>query len=346
MPTNDFLPFATAGGAGVLTQSEYAALAARLSGFVDGIAEPTEVNKVWRQASVMAAVIGQFIGDYGALDALDNGSVANLVRDLARSVQRGSYAYIAAGGTANALTATPTPAITAYTAGITLRLLTGASANSGAMTINVSGVGAVALQNSDGSAIAAGAVAATSMIEIICDGTNWRIKGMRAATAAEVEAGTINNAAVTPLSLVNRRNPYFIANGSSLFSIPNGVDTKVDNISSLASSFFNSGSGFASSAFTCGAKDAGAWLFIGYAALQMLTTSTEGYDYRLSIAKNAATGAFSTCFIAYAGTFGLTVATPYVLAAGDVVDLRAFQNTSTNRNVGATLLFGIRLGNS
>lgn len=81
MATNDFLPFAAAGGAGVITQAEYAALAARLSGFIDGIAEPTEVNKVWRQSAAMSAMLGKFISDAG-FNALDDGDTATLTSNF------------------------------------------------------------------------------------------------------------------------------------------------------------------------------------------------------------------------------------------------------------------------
>lgn len=86
MPTNELLPFATAGGAGVMSQSDYAALAARLAGFVDGIAEPAEVNKVWRQSAFAAAMIGQFTADKSGQDTLDNGDVATFQANFTAAI--------------------------------------------------------------------------------------------------------------------------------------------------------------------------------------------------------------------------------------------------------------------
>lgn len=177
MPTNDFLPFATAGGAGVLTQAEYAALAARLSGFVDGIAEPTEVNKVWRQASVMAAMLGQFIGDYGNLDALDDGDVADLVRDFARSIQRGTFAYVVATGTANAWTVAPTPAVAAYAAGRVLNIIAPATNTSTTVNANISTLGNRRIKKADGSDPAVGDLVSGKVYATIDDGTNIRVLG-------------------------------------------------------------------------------------------------------------------------------------------------------------------------
>lgn len=68
-----------------------------------------------------------------------------------------------AGGTADALTISTTPAITAYENGQLFGFYTGASANTGAMTLNVDSVGAVSLKI-NGSDPAAGDVPANSML--------------------------------------------------------------------------------------------------------------------------------------------------------------------------------------
>ncbi len=85
---NDFLPFATGVGANTLSQSDYAAMLARTGGFNAGVANSAQLNKVWRQASVISAVIGQFINDIGGFDALDDGSIANLLTSFERSFQK------------------------------------------------------------------------------------------------------------------------------------------------------------------------------------------------------------------------------------------------------------------
>jgi hypothetical protein len=80
-----------------------------------------------------------------------------------------------AGGTADALTLTPTPAITAYTAGQTFRFTAGASPNTGAATVAVSGLAAKNIYSS-GSALAAGAIEAGKQYEIVYDGTQFQIR--------------------------------------------------------------------------------------------------------------------------------------------------------------------------
>jgi hypothetical protein len=84
-----------------------------------------------------------------------------------------------AGGTANAITVSLSPAITAYTAGMVIRFINGASANTGATTLNVNGVGAVALNKGDGTtALAAGDLPAGHIVTVIYDGTRFRLVGV------------------------------------------------------------------------------------------------------------------------------------------------------------------------
>ncbi|MGN2574358.1 gp53-like domain-containing protein [Escherichia coli] len=78
MATNDFKPFATGSGANVLSQADWEALPALLSGFTAGKASSAQVNKAIRQATTIAALVGQFIANSGA-DALDNADVNGLV---------------------------------------------------------------------------------------------------------------------------------------------------------------------------------------------------------------------------------------------------------------------------
>lgn len=78
MATNDFKPFATGAGANVMSQSDWEALPALPTGFQAGKASSSQVNKGIRQATVIGALVGQFIANSGA-DALDDGDVTALV---------------------------------------------------------------------------------------------------------------------------------------------------------------------------------------------------------------------------------------------------------------------------
>ncbi|MGQ6548305.1 glycine-rich domain-containing protein [Serratia sp. IR-2025] len=82
MAKNEFLPFGIGVNANVLTNDEYQALPGRASGFVSGVAKSKDFNKTWRQASVIASVVAQFIADNSGKDVLDNGDTATLKTNL------------------------------------------------------------------------------------------------------------------------------------------------------------------------------------------------------------------------------------------------------------------------
>lgn len=117
--------------------------------------------------------------------------------------QDGAHHYIATvGGTADAITLTPSIAITAYAAGQRFCFIAGGT-NTGATTVNVSAVGAKDIKRNDGSATAlsAGDIVSGSVADIEYDGTRFLLlsrSGVSAATQAEQEAGSSTSVMVTP----------------------------------------------------------------------------------------------------------------------------------------------------
>ncbi|KVE27712.1 hypothetical protein WI93_11775 [Burkholderia vietnamiensis] len=86
MGTNDFLALGGGGAANVIDQAIYAARAARLTGFQSGTAQSAQLNQVWRQLSIMAAVIAQFIVNQTGQNAVDDGTTATLLSNFATAV--------------------------------------------------------------------------------------------------------------------------------------------------------------------------------------------------------------------------------------------------------------------
>lgn len=82
MAKNDFKAFATDRNANVISQEEWEALPALLSGFTTGKASSAQVNKVIRQASFIAAALAQFVSDKTQRDVLDNGDLPGFVELL------------------------------------------------------------------------------------------------------------------------------------------------------------------------------------------------------------------------------------------------------------------------
>ncbi len=117
-----------------------------------------------------------------------NGTVRNDYAAVGQ-VQDGSFTWCGtAGGTANALTLTPSPAITAYAAGQEFRFVSSASANTGATTVVVSGLPGQALQL-NGSALNPGDIAASRQYTIRYDGTNFQLVGV----SSTIADGSITN---------------------------------------------------------------------------------------------------------------------------------------------------------
>jgi hypothetical protein len=106
-------------------------------------------------------------------------------------VQDGSFTWCGtAGGTADALTLTPTPAITAYATGQKFRFKASANANTGAATVAVSGLTAKALQLND-TALAAGDIAANKYYEALYDGTAFQIQRISAAASSTIASTNV-----------------------------------------------------------------------------------------------------------------------------------------------------------
>lgn len=107
MPTNDFIGFASAGSANIMSQADYAAAAEQADGVQPGPASSALANKVWRQGANMAAVIGSFIASRG-YDALDNGDINALLNSFDSALcETGTWTPVLKGGTtAGAFTGT------------------------------------------------------------------------------------------------------------------------------------------------------------------------------------------------------------------------------------------------
>lgn len=92
--TNDFLVFSGDGAANVIDQSTYAAMAARIVGFQSGVAQSAQFNKVWRQSSIMAAVLAQFIVDMTDQNVVDDGTVATILANLKAGIRAQSVSVV------------------------------------------------------------------------------------------------------------------------------------------------------------------------------------------------------------------------------------------------------------
>ncbi|CUX59997.1 DUF2793 domain-containing protein [Agrobacterium tumefaciens] len=98
------------------------------------------------------------------------------IEKLALDAQSGKWNFAVAGGTANALTATltPTPLSLVSLVGAPIRLLI-TTANTGACTLNINGLGAVPIKLDNGSDPAAGDLPAGAIVQLVYTGTAMQI---------------------------------------------------------------------------------------------------------------------------------------------------------------------------
>ncbi|MGO4558336.1 DUF2793 domain-containing protein [Mesorhizobium sp. 2RAF21] len=174
------------------------------------------------------------------------------------------------------------------------------------------------------------------------DGSQWvSLPG----TVAEIEAATPNKIVMAD-QMRAARSPYFILSaGAATQSIPSNTNATLTNMASTISSFLSDpASTVTGSKFTVGAKDAGAWIFMGYTALVLGTVASGGTDFRLSVARNGSTGPFQGQPISAVNTYGNSITQPFTVTAGDVIELSVFHNTGAARNASSTQLAGFRIG--
>jgi hypothetical protein len=95
-----------------------------------------------------------------------------------------------AGGTANALTLTPSPAITAYATGQRFKFKAGASPSDDAVTIAVSGLTAKAAEIDNTALSATRVISAGKYYEILYDGTAFQVTRLSGVGIADLANGT------------------------------------------------------------------------------------------------------------------------------------------------------------
>lgn len=90
------------------------------------------------------------------------------------ATQSGKWIYGVDTGAVNALVVSLAPTLTAYTAGLTLRVKA-ANSNTGATTINVNGLGTKAVVRRDGTILKDSDIVSGGVSELIYDGTNFQL---------------------------------------------------------------------------------------------------------------------------------------------------------------------------
>lgn len=88
MAKNNFKPFATGAGANVMSQADWEALPALLSGFTAGKASSAQVNKAIRQSAFIAAALAQYTANKSGMDVLDDGDVSGFIAKMTTALSK------------------------------------------------------------------------------------------------------------------------------------------------------------------------------------------------------------------------------------------------------------------
>lgn len=158
-------------------------------------------------------------GNY-KLDLYDSLDVAQWAApiDNVSSINSGNTSYTTTGSS-NAYILTPSPAITSYTNSFfTIKASFG---NTGPATININGLGAVALTKSGSTALASGDIVSGNMYNIAFDGTGFQILNLAGSFTA-ISGTTLTISGATTLAVVGTGYVKAIAGAlqSSSTSIP------------------------------------------------------------------------------------------------------------------------------
>jgi hypothetical protein len=162
--TNDFLVFAGAGGANVVSQATYAALAALGPGFSSGEAFSNQCNKVWRQGSEAAYVLGQLSADVTGNNSSDDGTGASLLQNVMASFLLADFH--ADSGAANTYQVNFSPAISSTIIDGTLVRFRPAHTNTAASTLSVNGSTAQPIVGGNLAAVGPGAITANTSVVV------------------------------------------------------------------------------------------------------------------------------------------------------------------------------------
>lgn len=237
----------------------------------------------------------------------------NDLTQLVKVIRGGRLNWRNAGGTANALTVALAPQLLAYVAGLPLRIMTGGNANTGAMTLNVDGLGAKDIIRRSGAAMTAGDVPASSLLEVIYDGVAFRLVGL---VTSDILA-LLNASGQAP------QLNFFEMKTAATQSVPSGTVTTLNDLAVVASKpsdAVHSAGGL----ITIGPKSAGVWVFNQqYVPGQVggVPSTVQAYLRKngLNVQNQTVTGTFCS----NSGSVRVV--------AGDVLSMAAWQNSGAGQ---------------
>ncbi len=152
----------------------------------DGSTAQTFAGSDYVYLEVVSYTIRKLIEMCSELARLTDTNITNIASHTTRlgNLETGAATYIASTGSANAYVLTPSPVLAAYTAGNYFSFKANFT-NTGAATVNVSGLGAKTIKKKDGATdLVSGDINSGQIVDIEYDGTNFQMVSPTGGTVA------------------------------------------------------------------------------------------------------------------------------------------------------------------
>jgi hypothetical protein len=160
---------------------------------------------------------------------LSAGSAATDSANIAQ-VQNSFGSFLTVSGT-DTITATVSPSLTAYASGQMFAFVA-ANTNTGAVTINISSLGAKSITKNGNTALAAGDINANYLFVIVYDGTQFQVVG--------VSATTFTNLTISGVLTLSGAGTQLLSTGTGAWQFPNGTTGQRPGTPALGMTRYNS----------------------------------------------------------------------------------------------------------
>ena len=128
-------------------------------------------------------------------------------------VQNSFGSFLTVSGT-DTITATVSPSLTAYASGQMFAFVV-ANTNTGAVTINISSLGAKSITKTGSTALVAGDLTANYLFVVVYDGTQFQVVG--------VSATTFTNLTISGVLTLSGAGTQLLSTGTGAWQFPNGT---------------------------------------------------------------------------------------------------------------------------
>lgn len=211
-----------------------------INGYISDIV--TEMTDSWSRSGKGAALAHLSMGSFKLTTMADGVALTDAA--TVKQVQNGTVAWVDGGGTADAITATYSPAVTAVVDGMRLRVRATAANATTTPTFAPSGLTARTIKKQNGQALAVGDIAGDEHdldLTYVATGTYWNLNNpATASTVSGVAVSATSLAASTTFTLSGDITPAQITSDQTDYAPPGHATASVMRLDTDATRTINS----------------------------------------------------------------------------------------------------------